>query len=123
MCRETRLRNSTTQSFRPARSCGFARRSISVSTAPGLRQITLIPLATTFQVAGRREASCHSFTPQGAASPYRKLPVSRNGQGQQPQVDLVVREGFLRYRHLRPNQPLTSPQLAVGIELWIPASI
>src|SRR5438445_2718118 len=81
------------------------------------------PIATTFRVPAPREASRHSFTPQGAASPYRKLPVSRNGQGQRPQVDLIVREGCLRYRHLRPDQPLTSPQLAVGIELWIPASI
>src|ERR1700737_3523022 len=33
----------TCDGVRLARSCGFARRSISASTAPGLRQIALIP--------------------------------------------------------------------------------
>jgi hypothetical protein len=36
---------ATSSRVRPARNAGLARRSISVSTAPGLRQTALMPYA------------------------------------------------------------------------------
>ena len=39
------ISSATSSGVRPGRRSGFARRSISVSTAPGLTQIALIPSA------------------------------------------------------------------------------
>jgi hypothetical protein len=37
------MSSATSSGVRPGRSAGLARRSISVSTAPGLRQMALMP--------------------------------------------------------------------------------